>query len=272
MILFIFLLFCYPGHPWGLNGHRIIGKIAESHLHKRAKSELRDLLGRQTLAETSNWADKIKSDSSWEKAKSWHYVNIPKNKSYFETEHHPRGDLLQALYHFEKKLRNRKLKKAVRVKALKFLVHFIGDIHQPLHVGYKRDRGGNRRKLKWFGKKTNLHALWDTHLIRHSRLSYSEYVVFINRFSRREKKRWSSWDYLDWADEAMEIRDSLYNVGDRAGYRYYYQHVNLLNEQLKKAGLRLAFVLDQIFLKRRLGRVEQETRRRFGENGEIIFR
>ena len=267
MLFFIFLIFCNDGHSWGLNGHRIIGEIAKSHLHQKTKLELKNLLGQQSLAEISNWADKIKSDSSWHNANYWHYLNIPKNKTYFEIEHHPKGDILRALYYFERILRNQKVQKTIRIQALKFLVHLIGDIHQPLHVGYKRDQGGNKVRLRWFGKKTNLHSLWDNYLIQHAKLSYTEYAKFINRFGRKEKRRWSSWGYLQWAYEAQNIRDSLYNVGGSASYRYYYQHVGLLNEQLRKGGLRLAFVLNQIFLKRRLTKDEREIRKKFAEMG-----
>ena len=261
----IFFLFFHLGHSWGLNGHRIIGEIAESHLHKNVKSKLEDLLGQKTLAEVSNWADDMKSNPAWKHSKYWHYINIPKEKSYFKIEHHPKGDLLQALYHFDKVLRNSKLNTAARLQALKFLVHLIGDMHQPLHVGYKRDRGGNKIKVKWFGKKTNLHSLWDTYLIEHARLSYTEYTRFINHFSRKEKKEWASGGYLDWAYESRELRDGLYNVGNRAGYRYYHQHVDLLNRQLKKAGLHLAFTLNQIFLKHRFKGREKNLRRKFQE-------
>ena len=261
--MFIFILFFSPLHPWSATGHRIVAAIAQSHLHQKTIKALTPLLEGQSLAQTSNWADEIKSDPLWDHARSWHYVNMSKEKDYFKMKHHKKGDLLRALYYFEGRLQDETLSKIQRKQALKFLIHFVGDLHQPLHVGYKKDRGGNKTKVSWFGEKTNLHVLWDYHMIEHSKLSYTEYTRFINRFSSREKSNWKQGNYLDWAYESRDKRDALYHVGRSASYRYIYRHKSLLNEQLKKAGWRLACVLNRIVLKTPLNKKDTLVRNKF---------
>lgn len=257
--LFLFLSLT-AAYSWGPTGHRIVAKMAEKHLKPQTKKAISKLLGppHPSLAQTSTWADEIKSDPRWDHSRPFHYVNIPKGKTYFQSKREAKGDLLKALYDFDGQLRHPQTPRQGKIQALKFLVHFVADLHQPLHVGYKKDRGGNKIKIKWFGKETNLHALWDFHLINHSRLSYTEYVAFIDHFSPEEKKKWQKGHYLEWAHESQELRDALYDLGERASHRYYYRHKDLLNRQLKKAALRLARILEDIFRGHPLPKREQE--------------
>ena len=120
----------------------------------------------------SNWADEIKSDPNWEIANDWHWCTIPDGKLYEKDKHS--GKAVEKVNDFISVLKNKKSTKEDRQIALKFLIHLIGDLHQPMHVGNGIDRGGNDIKLKWFNAPTNLHRIWDSDLINLQELSYSE--------------------------------------------------------------------------------------------------
>ena len=174
-ILAVFLLPALA-FSWGKTGHRVVGQIAENHLSPKAAAAVRDLLGPDSLAEIANWADEIRSDPSWKRADPWHYVNIPDGETYEAMTKNPAGDIIVAMKRFEATLRNPAAPKEERIQALKFLVHMIGDIHQPLHAGKRDDLGGNRVSVHWFRsvEATNLHTVWDDLIIEQEKLSFTE--------------------------------------------------------------------------------------------------
>lgn len=133
---------------WGMIGHRVVGGVAWENLSAKSKSEIQGLLGKESMPMSANWADFIKSDPHWNVASPWHYVNFEKGaKSYDFVKASKEGDVLQAIVYFEKMLRDKKLPREKRAVALKFLVHFVGDIHQPLHAGLAEDWGGIKSRL-----------------------------------------------------------------------------------------------------------------------------
>ena len=148
-----------PVRAWGPTGHRVVGELAQRRLTPEARSELKKLEGGRSLAQVANWADFVKSDSAYDRYRPWHYVNMEKGKDYHASKKSKDGDLIRAILHFEDRLRDKALSSKDRKEALRFLIHFIGDLHQPLHVGYAKDRGGNGVRLRWFGDSTNLHHL-----------------------------------------------------------------------------------------------------------------
>ena len=150
---------------WGKNGHRTTGKIAEKHLTKRAKKCIDKLLKGQSLAFVSTYADEIKSDKKYNKYYTWHYVNMDLDESYKESKKNPKGDLVTGINTCIKILKDKKNSETDRVFHLKMLVHLIGDLHQPLHIGRSEDKGGNTIQIQWFGKGTNLHKVWDEKMI-----------------------------------------------------------------------------------------------------------
>jgi hypothetical protein len=129
-------------------------------------------------------------------------------------------------------------------------VHFVGDIHQPMHLGEKRDKGGNNIKLKWFGKNTNLHRIWDSDIIDSSKMSYTELTNNLPRLSNSKKKEYESSPIEVWVKETHDLTKKIYkdlpeNID--LGYRYRYENFDTIRLQLLKAGLRLAYILDDIF-------------------------
>ena len=184
-LLFSFVL------GWGKTGHRITGKIAETYLTKNAKTQIKKIMGHHDLSRMSNWADEIKSDPNWKIANDWHWCTIPDDESYKKDKHS--GQAVEKINEFIATLKNKKSKKEEKQIALKFIVHLIGDLHQPLHVGNGLDRGGNDVRLKWFNESTNLHSIWDSKLIDFQKLSYSEYANYILLKEDRGKiRKWHS--------------------------------------------------------------------------------
>src|ERR1041385_7662986 len=181
-ILFFNSFFFLPFYSfsWGVSGHRIVGQIAESYLTPKAKIEVQKILGAESIAMVSNWADFIKSDSAYSDLSSWHYIDMDSGlttnqlKSYLEKD--TTTDIYTKTNFLIKELRSKRLPMEKKRMDLKLLIHFIGDIHQPLHVGRHTDLGGNKIKVLWFSTSTNLHAVWDDQLINFQQLSYTEYT------------------------------------------------------------------------------------------------
>ena len=167
--------------PWGKTGHRITGEVAEAHLTEKAKIEIAKILSDPSLANASTWADEMRPNPDFQKYSTWHYANMPLDKRYSEHPQSKKGDIVQAIKLCKAKLRNPNVSKNEKAFHLRFLVHLVGDIHQPLHVGRGEDRGGNEIKVKWFGKDTNLHRVWDSEMINTYMMSYTEFTDLLMR-------------------------------------------------------------------------------------------
>ncbi len=271
-------------HAWGQNGHRITSEIAERNLTPAAREGLKKILpAGESLAEISTWADHIRSDPSWDFIQIWHYISIDDDETFDKLKRDEGGDILAALEKLEAFLRDRSAteltleapakkrrgesplpitqKRVIEKReALALFVHFVGDLHQPLHVGRRDDQGGNRIQVEWFGEEITLHRLWDEALIESQELSYTEFTIMLNRGSKSDIAEWQSGDFLDWAKESKAARDAVYDFGAQRsswilnvqeppslGYDYRARTVDLLKERLQKGGFRLAAKLNSIF-------------------------
>lgn len=242
---------------WGLTGHRVIGKIAENHINKKTKKAIDKILGNESIAMASNWADFIKSDSSFSYLNSWHYVNLNSglNKStvLLSLEKDTVANAYNRILFLREELKNnQKLNADTRVLYLKVLIHLIGDIHQPMHVGRGIDLGGNRVKIYWFNQSSNLHKLWDEQIIERQLLSYTEYAEMLDKTSRKERNDIQLVQPSEWVWESYIIANKLYESVEsenRLGYRYDFDYIETLNQQLLKGGIRLAGILNEIFSK-----------------------
>ena len=242
-----FLLCSLPAAAWGPTGHRVVGHLAEARLTPATRQAVAVLAGPDGLAELGTWADEIRSDPSWRRADPWHYVNIGDGQRYAQAAKNPRGDVIEALGRFEKVLGDSTQPRAARAVALKFIVHLIADVHQPLHVGRKEDRGGNGTAVRWFGRRSNLHRLWDEGLINGTRLSYTEFAGFIDPPSPEQIARWRDWAPADWAYESMDYRRRVYDIGDGAlGYEYSFRNMPIVRLRLSQAAVRLAAALNRL--------------------------
>lgn len=246
------LLFCISLSVlgWGATGHRIVGLIAERHLSKKVLKKIDRVLQQESLAEVSNHMDFIKSDRTYRHMSPWHYATIPTGKTYEQAGTPEEGDIIQTIDRLIAELKSGTFTDQDEAFALKCLVHLIGDIHQPLHVGNGEDKGGNDVKLEYFYSNSNLHRVWDTEMIDGQKYSYTEYADWINNPSEENKTAWASLNVLDWANESKKHREQCYDTmpeNKKLSYRYNFDNVELLNQRLLQAGIRLANVLNDIY-------------------------
>jgi len=282
-LLLISHFFTLQGLAWGANGHRITGAIADSYLQKKAKKRIQAILGTENLAMASTWADFIKSDSLYKSYDVWHYINIPGNLSNEEALSFLKNEKMPNAYQKINWLSARLKDKSLNIDSARFylrmLIHLVGDVHQPMHVGRVEDLGGNRVRILWFGQSSNLHRLWDDQLISHVNMSYSEYTNWINHTDKNARKRLMAQSVEEWMLKSYERANFLYaNIqqyplaplaGPNSGgnnsssgsgrgnsnnselpnlsYRYHYDHVELLNTCLVEGGIHLAGLLNTIF-------------------------
>ncbi|MEO6070418.1 MAG: S1/P1 nuclease [Chitinophagaceae bacterium] len=240
---------------WGMMGHRIVGQIAESYLSQKTKKEIQKILGNETLAMSSTWADFIKSDTSFKYLYNWHFIDFDENISFnkmlgiLATD--TAVDAYTKINFLAAELKNKNLSPDKKQMYLRLLVHIVGDVHQPMHVGRTATAGGNTVKLNWFNQPSNLHRLWDEQLIEYQQLSYTEYATAINFVTPDQKKQWQSQPISIWLFDSYQISEVLHNElkdsNPKLGYEYNFYHVNTLNEQLLKGGVHLAGLLNDIF-------------------------
>ncbi len=244
--LFSFLLITQFAFAWGQTGHRVVGEVAWRHLTKKAQKNVQQVLGTESLAMCGNYMDFIKSNPVYDSLGAWHYCTIPDGGTY---ETHPEeGDVIMAINHYMNELKTKTFS-VDEAFALKCLVHLVGDIHQPLHVGNSTDRGGNDAKVEFMWQKTNLHRVWDSDLVDHQQLSYTEYADWIDVATKDQIAAWQSAPILAWVNESMGLRPLVYNFPEngKLSYEYNAQSIATLNERLAQAGIRLAHILNQIY-------------------------
>ncbi len=253
---------------WGKTGHRIVGEIAQRNLSAKTLKAIHELAGEEDLSRLSTWSDEIRSDPKMGFTTPWHYVSIPTGKTYFEQKRSKEGDIIEALYRFQDTLLDPKETKEHKLDALRFMIHMTGDLHQPLHVGLAEDRGGNSIRVKWFKTETNLHTIWDEELIDFEKLSFTEYANYLNHFSKDDKKDWEKGTFMNWAQESQDLRPKVYDLpeGGSLSYEYSYKVKPVIEQRLKQAGLRLAYVLNKIFNQEKLPKDEIDLIKKIKEN------
>ena len=235
---------------WGKNGHRATGQIAEEYLTKRAKKKINKILKGQSLAFVSTFADEIKSDKQYNAYYSWHYINMDLDETYATAEKNPKGDLVTGINSCIAVLKNENSSVEDMEFHLKMLVHLIGDLHQPMHIGRREDKGGNTVKVEWFGRDTNLHSVWDESLINDWGMSYLELANNAKELSKKQVESIEKGSLTDWVDEVHGLTVEVYKSvveGENLRYRYSYNHFGTVRAQLQKGGIRLAKVLNEIF-------------------------
>lgn len=249
------LLICYStsraSNPdWGKTGHRTVGEIAESYLKNKTKRKISALLNGHGLAYIATFGDDIKSDKQYNKFYTWHFVNMPLDVKYQDSEKNSEGDVVTGIEKCKAMLIDPNTTKEEKVFYLKLLVHFIGDLHQPMHVGRKEDRGGNDVKVKWFGSKTNLHSVWDSKMLDSYDMTYTELANNTDKLSKVQVQNLQKGTIIDWVNDthinAVTAYKSVENNRDLA-YSYNYKYLAMARTQLQKGGIRLAKVLNDLF-------------------------
>jgi hypothetical protein len=255
-------LLCAPFSllAWGTVGHRAVARIAENHLSARAKREVTRILGPETLPLVSTWPDEIRSDPPYSNTGPWHYLNVASGLDFPAFVRQLSGatapavptDAYTALAQVRKDLQNPQKTAQEKLFALKFLVHLVGDVHQPLHVGHAEDRGGNSIKVSWRGRDTNLHSIWDGDLVEYPGFTYSEMAAAYDHATPAQIKQWQKDDVSTWLFESYQYCTPIYAAAaatPKFDYHFYPAFGPTAQLQLLKAGIRLAGVLNEVFKK-----------------------
>lgn len=235
---------------WGATGHRVVGEIANDYLNGKAKRAIKKLLKRESLAFTSTFADDIKSDKRYNEFYTWHYINMPMDMNYEDSKKNPKGDLVTGINYCIKIIKDDTSTDDDKAFYLKLLIHFIGDLHQPMHIGLEEDRGGNDFKVQWFYKDSNLHRVWDSEMIEDYDMSYSEIAENADFLTKTQIKTIQKGSIIDWVNETHALTRNIYeNVkpDENLRYRYSYDNFKTVRSQLQIAGIRLAKVLNELF-------------------------
>jgi len=278
-VLALSLIVVGPGElfAWGGTGHRVTGRIAHDHLSAAARVRVEEVLGGAHLDQVTVWADFVRAESSWGFASSWHYTTVPDDTQPGEVLADASltpevDDVLEAIEFLiavleggaeETEAFSRILTDAeaslyagtVEGTALALLSHFVGDLHQPLHVGNGDDRGGNSITVKWFGEEKNLHSVWDSGMIEREGLSYSELSEFLEREFVGDAELWSQGEAVDWALESKLLRQQEVYVWGQGrsnnlpdlSWQYQHDKIPTVKKRLFQAGVRLALLLNNIY-------------------------
>ncbi len=239
-----------PAHAWGPLGHHLTARLAADYLSKNARTEVHRLLGISSLTDASTWADSIRTLRP--ETGPWHYINVPVDSIFGGWARFcpPEGCILAAIDRYSAILADRTRPDVERAEALRFLIHFIGDLHQPLHVGERGDRGGNDVKVTWQGRPTNLHSVWDSYLIGSAGLDEDHWLGRLRKTARRmNRKEVASGGPADWAAESHAIsRDHVYALPSplEVGSVYAMENLPRAEQRLAQAGVRLAALLNQL--------------------------
>lgn len=235
---------------WGQIGHRAVGQLAQWHLNPLAAARIARVLGPLDLAMSSTWMDEVRSDSTYDHMYTWHWVTIPEGQTFNPEIQEQGGNAYETIQYIISSLKADTLGLEQEQEYLKVLVHLVGDVHQPLHVGTGEDRGGNDVTVLWMGDSSNLHRVWDSDMIDSKQLSYTELAAHLHRRVTPELiTQVQTASPEQWLTEAMKLRPGVYDLPDHGGigYRYLYLNFPVVEEQLLKAGLRLAGILNEIY-------------------------
>lgn len=256
---------------WGPTGHRVVGAVADRFLDIKVASKIHTILGGKSMAQVSTWPDEIKSEpENYSHTFNWHFTDW-KDDDHQHDETNSSGTLVTSIKEQLNVLKNPESTQEQKVFALTFIVHLVGDLHMPFHVGNGLDRGGNSCRVTFHGQKTNLHALWDEGMIEKTSLSYTELTNFVVQGRRLEDiLAWKKGNVVDWARESKDLRSSIYPADvtsskspmsvkqycrtdivvsaeemPKLSYEYSYKFLPVLEQRLFQGGLRLAVLLNE---------------------------
>lgn len=239
---------------WGEKGHRAVAMIAENHLTPTTKAAIKKILGNETLADVSNFADEIRTNKRLKYTGAWHFINLPAGYSFEqfsnEVKTMKQDNVYKAILQFERDLKSSNSSNSQKATALKFIVHFIGDVHQPMHVSSGDDKGGNAITVKFAGIDDNLHGLWDSGLIEHQHITYKQMATVYDNATTSEINKWQNDDPMVWLWESYQVSSILYQEAAKStdyDEQYYKEHLPVLESRIEKGGIRLAGVLNAIF-------------------------
>ncbi|MGN6280635.1 S1/P1 nuclease [Frateuria sp.] len=254
----VFLLACVllvpDAHAWGPDGHRIVAELAQRHLSPAAEAQVERLLAPEhtrRLADVATWADDVQDDPAqqalWKATRGMHYINFANRDCGYQPPRDCRQGrcVVAGLEHYVAVLGDRNQSDAARREALKFVVHFVGDVHQPLHAGYRPDKGGNTYQVQFQGKGSNLHRVWDSGMLRTRGLDWQHYAQRLDARPMVALPPDRATPFVAWAEESCRLTRDLYPDGHTVGASYLEAELPLAEKRLRQAGRRLAQLLNR---------------------------
>lgn len=240
-----------PVFGWGQKGHDTTAAIAERNLTQTARDAIDSLLNGRSIVYWANWLDNASHTPEYAYTKTWHYKNVDAGVEFDEAPLLDSGDIVRALDAMIGVLQKADSSQEDRQLALKIIVHLLGDIHQPMHLGHASDRGANQIEVKFFDRVTNLHSVWDSSLPEAAhKWSYTEWVDQLDRATPAMKDEILYGTPADWARETFDICSRVYDTtpaGTIISYDYIAKWTPIVETQFLKGGLRLADILNSIF-------------------------
>jgi len=235
---------------WGFKGHRAVATIAQKHLTANTSNIVAAYLNGESMTDASTWADENRDT----KTAPWHYLNLPLglNHEQFVDAVSKQGNdnVYSAILKVEATLKDKTSTLPQKNEALKYLIHLVGDAHQPMHVSRKEDKGGNTIQLQYDGKGTNLHSLWDSKLIDHEGLSEADIAKQYDWANETQAKKWQADSPMEWLWESYQISSELYGdvqPGQSIDDAYYKKYIKTIHLRIDQAGVRLAGELNRLF-------------------------
>ncbi|MDE6369294.1 MAG: S1/P1 nuclease [Muribaculaceae bacterium] len=242
---------CLNAFAWGQKGHDVTAYIAEQHLTPTTKAAVESLFDGKSIVYWANWLDNASHQRELAYTKTWHYKNVDEGVRYEEAPANPAGDAVTAIKSRIEILNDPNASLEDQVLALKILVHVVGDLHMPLHMGHATDLGGNRVKVKYFNRDNNLHSVWDTSIPESAhKWSYTEWQQQIDRLNPAEEAAVISGSIDDWAKETVAIASDVYAYFQpeaNISYNEVADWTPTVEQQFLRGGLRLAHLLNSIF-------------------------
>jgi hypothetical protein len=250
-LLCLALMAVLNGFAWGQKGHDVVAYIAENHLTEQTAQRVAEVLGGRSLVYYANWMDNASNTPEYAYSKTWHYMNIDEGETLETQPRQANGDILTAIDSIVKNIQKGKLSPAEETDQLRMLIHLVGDMHCPMHAGRSTDRGGNRVKVLYFNRETNLHSIWDSSLVESAHnWSYSEWQFQIDRCADAFVQQVQQGSPEEWFMQTVAIAKKIYEVtpeGTRISYPYLNAMTPVIEQQLLLGGLRLAGLLNTLY-------------------------
>jgi len=243
------LFYSLSSFSWGKQGHLIMGDIALMVAKKSIQDSVNKYLDGMKWGEAACWMDEVRSNHSFDYMKTWHYVNVEKDKTYVKTEE---KNVISELEYIIDQLTNhrKELSPDGIAMDIKILFHLIGDMHQPLHVGYGEDKGGNTFNVDFLGRETNLHKVWDTEIIQEKKITTASLEEQYKRITAAQLKKIQKIDVVEWMNEGRALLPKVYDFkSDIINQEYIDKNVEIIKERLLYSGIRISAVLNSIFSK-----------------------
>lgn len=251
VVLVACMLFARGAFAWGQKGHDVTAYIAENHLTPEAAEKIDKILGGHSPVYYANWLDVASHTPEYDYTRTWHYLNVDEGMTIETMSRNPKGDVLTAVDSIVAKLKAGGLTPQEEALNLKMLIHLVGDMHCPLHLGRLTDLGGNQRPVLLFGRKANFHSAWDTAIPEAAhKWSYSEWQNQIDRLTDDEVAQIQAGVPAEWIAQTHAICVDVYAdtpEGTNISYDYIAKYTPVIEQQFLRGGYRLAKLLNEIY-------------------------